>query len=85
MWNECEQENNLKLRWIPVSEKLPIAYKSSEDWDGLRSDEIIFKTNKNEKYIGTFYSGALYGFIFDDFADQLSFVIPNVTEWRYLL
>ena len=72
-----------RLRWIPIEEKYPICYESGE-WDGLRSEEIIFKCKNGDKYIGRFYSGFLDGSEYNDFTDISSFIIPNVTEWRFL-
>ena len=68
-YEACQREYEDKLRWIPITEKFPNAYRSSENWDGLRSEEIVFKTDKEENYIGTFYSGTLDGSVFNDFAD----------------
>ena len=80
---KVKKEYEEKLRWIPIEEKYPICYESGE-WDGLRSEEIIFKCKNGDKYIGRLYSGFLDGSEYNDFTDISSFIIPNVTEWRFL-
>lgn len=79
-----QREYEEKNKWVKVREKLPSCYESGE-WDGLRSEEIIFMCENGDKYVGRLYSGFIDGSHFNDFTDISSFVIPNVTEWRSFL
>ena len=72
----------LTQEWISVETEYPFTFESSDDWDGLRSEEIAFKDRDGNKYFGKFYSGKMDGFVFNDFTDS-NFTIPDVTHWRY--
>ena len=68
-------------RWISVDDELPLCYESG-DWDGLRSELVLVKDNKNKLDIVNLYSGILDGFKFNDWITNYDYQLVNITHWR---
>lgn len=73
-----------KVRWIPVEERLPIAYETGL-WDGKRSDFVIGRDNK-----GTWYKLRIYETFMDgshkiEWCEEDDSVQLNIIAWREII
>lgn len=62
----------------PVEIDTPIAYESSEMWDGKRSNLVLAKSCLDEYHVARLYSGFMDGHEFNDWCDKNDCQINDV-------
>lgn len=68
----CLKCYNQKVFWYYFKTSKPVCYKCG-DWDGLKSDQILFKDTNNHCFVGTCYEGTMNGSYFFDVYDENGF------------
>ena len=72
---------NEQTKWIPLSERLPLAYLSG-DWDGLKSFPILAKDKDGKCFVAITYQGTMDGSEFCDWVDMNDCEIENIVSWQ---
>lgn len=69
---------------IPITDEKPLTYESGE-WDGLRSDLVLVKNNKDNYCVGRLYCGRIDGSEFEDWYTDDDYEIQGeIVGWQKL-
>ena len=77
----ADDYHNEQTKWIPLSERLPLAYLSG-DWDGLKSFPILAKDKDGKCFVAITYQGTMDGSEFCDWVDMNDCEIENIVSWQ---
>lgn len=66
-------------KWIDINKDWPLCFETG-DWEGKKSDKLLFIDSKGDRFIGECYQGDDY----TDIYDEKGYIRDNVTHYQTL-